>query len=202
MSDLEFNFSNASVFEKKFKTRQIFIEKFYKASRFGLKKIRPVIFWIEKFWTRQVLKNCLHPRNHVLVHINPWKWLILHFCCFSKEHDFELEISKRVRFWFKLFTTRQIWDWKKYIFKVVLNASFFHFQKIQHVRFSVKILQPLRDELNSGSFQLYIRRLKLQQTLSFNFLPQNNLFLTLTEKSSFNQNLKNKIKLRFRRKEL
>ena len=55
--------------------------------------------------------------------------------------------------------------------------------------FQLKSLQPLRDKLKSGSFQLYIWRLKLQQTLSFTFLPQNMLLLTLTEEISIQSKL-------------
>ena len=173
MSDLEFNFSNASDFEKKnskrvrfwlksFTKRQVLDSKNYDPLDFALKNFGHVRFWkivcIQKivFWFNLIRENDL---------------FCIFFWCFSKERDFELKISKRVRFWFKIYTTRQIWDWKKYIFKVVLNASFFHFKKIKHVRYSVKILQPLRDELTCGSFQLYIGRLNLNQTLSFNFLP-------------------------------
>ena len=38
---------------------------------------------------------------------------------FSSASDFEIKISKRVRFWLKSFTKRQILGWKKY------NASDF-----------------------------------------------------------------------------
>ena len=124
-------------------------------------KIQRVRFWIKKFWTCQVLKKCLHPKNHLLVQFTPWKRLTLYFWCFSKEHDFEFEVSKCVRFCFKSFTTRQIWDSKKHIFKVVLNASCFPFKKTQNVTVSIKIIQPLRDELTGGSFQLCIWRLNL-----------------------------------------
>ena len=48
------------------------------------------------------------------------------FCNFS---DFELKISQRVRFWFDVFTTRQILDWKNY------NALDFEFKIFRHVRF-------------------------------------------------------------------
>ena len=60
------------------------------------------------------------------------------FAAFFETHNFEMKSSIRVRFRFERFTTRQIWDWKKYIFNVVLNASCFHFKKRQHVRVSVK----------------------------------------------------------------
>ena len=43
------------------------------------------------------------------------------------------------------------------------------------------ILHTLRDELTSGSFQLYISRLNLKHTLSFNSPLQNKLVLTLTK---------------------
>ena len=43
--------------------------------------------------------------------------------------DFELKISQRVRFWFEVCTTRQIWDWKN------CNALDFELEIFRHVRF-------------------------------------------------------------------
>ena len=61
------------------------------------------------------------------------------------------------------------------------TRQFFILKNYNRSDFLLKVLQPLRDELASGSFQLYIWRLNLQQTLSFKFVPQNKLLLTLTE---------------------
>ena len=75
--------------------------------------------------------------------------------------DFDLRGLQRVRFeiekntFSKSYWTRHVFIFKKH------NTSYFH----------LKVLQPLRDELASGSFQLYIWRLNLQQTLSFKFVP-------------------------------
>ena len=91
---------------------------------------------------------------------------------FQYASDFDLRGLQRVRFeiakntFSKSYWTRHFFILRKH------NTSDFH----------LKVLQPLRDELTSGSFQLYIWRLKLQQTLSFNFPPQNKLLLTLKEK--------------------
>ena len=43
--------------------------------------------------------------------------------------DFELKFSKRVRFWFEVFTTRHILIWSFY------NASDFDYKKIKRVIF-------------------------------------------------------------------
>ena len=53
------------------------------------------------------------------------------------------------------------------------TRHFFILKNYNRSDFLLKVLQPLRDELASGSFQLYIWRLNLQQTLSFIFPPQN-----------------------------
>ena len=62
-------------------------------------------------------------KNHVYVQFTPWKLHILHFLCFSKKHDFELETLLPVTFWTEKNRTRQILNSNKYI------ASFFDLKK-------------------------------------------------------------------------
>ena len=113
------------------------------------KKKQRVRFWIKTFSKCPILKNCLHSKNHILIHFTPWKRHFLHFSCVLKSmvlywklhyvSDFELEKIQRVRFWIekkynasdfemKKNTTRQILNWKKY------NASDFEMKK-KRVRF-------------------------------------------------------------------
>ena len=132
-------FSKEHDFEVKISKRvRFWFKKFYEASDCGLKEIQRVWFWIKNFWTCQFLKKCFHPKNHVLVQFTPWKRDISHFWCCFKSMILKWNFSKRVTFQFKGSTARQIWDWKKYIFKVVLNVSCYPSKKTQHVRVSVK----------------------------------------------------------------
>ena len=161
LSDFEFNFSNASDFEKKiFKTHQIWIKSFTKRQILDWKKDNALDFELKNFQDHRFWKTVCAQK------ITFWFNLLrendlFYFWCFSKEHDFELKCSKRVRFWFKSLTTRRIWDWKKYILKILLNASCFLFKQHNTSQFHLKIIQPLRDELTGGSFQLYIWQLNL-----------------------------------------
>ena len=78
--------------KKKNTTRQILIWGIYNASDFGLKKNDALDF-------ESKMKSWLHSKNHLLVHLTPWKRHTLHFSCFSKKHDFVLKITLLVRFW-------------------------------------------------------------------------------------------------------
>ena len=128
MSDFEFKFSNLSDFEIKFSKRVRFrLKSFTKLQILDCKKLQRVRFSVKNFSTCQVSKNCLHPKNHVMVQFTPWKRLTLYFWCFSKEHDFEFKVSKRVRCCFKNFTTRQIWDSKKTQFQSRIERVMFSF---------------------------------------------------------------------------
>ena len=153
---------NASDFDKK---------KFYEASEFGLKKIQRVRLWIKIFSTCQVLKNSLHQKNYVLVQFTPWKRKSLHFWCFYKEDDFELKFSKRVRFWYKSLQRAGIRIEKNTFPRSHWTRHVFILKKHNTSEFQLKNIQPLRDELTGGNFQLYIWWLNLKQTLCFNFLP-------------------------------
>ena len=102
--------------------------KKYNVLDFELKKLGRFRFWI----------NVCIQKNTFWFNLLREKDIFCIFSAFFKTHNFEMKISKRVRFQFERFTTRRIWDWKKYIFKVVLNASCFHCKKTQHVRVSVK----------------------------------------------------------------
>ena len=124
--------------EKKFQTRQILNEKFQKASDFGLKNIQRIRFWIEKFWTCQVFEKKFASKksrfgSFYSVKTTYFAFLVLFlksiFLNWKFQHasDFDLRDLQRVRF-----------ENKKKILKVVLNLSFFHVKKIQHVRFSIK----------------------------------------------------------------
>ena len=171
LSDFEFNFSNAS--------------------DFAIKISKPVRFWLNIFTKRQILDwkkyNALDFELWNFGHFRFWKnvgiqkitfWFFLLrendiFCIFGaflKSINLNWKFQYASDFDLRGFPTRQICNWKKYFFKVILNASFFHFKE-NTSDFHLKVLQPLRDELTSGSFQLYIWQLNLQQTLSYNFFP-------------------------------
>ena len=160
-SDFEFNFSKASDFETKFQN----------ASDFDLKVLQCIRFWTEKYNALDFeLKNFGHVRfwkNVCIQKITYWfnllrendllcifgaflKSMILN-SKFQNASDFVSKVLQRARFGIQ----------KKHIFKVVLNASCFPFKKTQNVTVSIKIIQPLRDELTGGSFQLCIWRLNL-----------------------------------------
>ena len=183
LSDFEFNFSNASDFGKKnskrvrfwfksFTKRQILDWKKYNALDFELKIFGHVRFWknvcIQKirFWFILLRENdifCIFGAFLKSIFLN-WK--------FQYASDFDLRGLQRVRFEIE----------KNTFSKSYWTRHFFILRKHNTSDFHLKVLQPLRDELTSGSFQLYIWRLKLQQTLSFIFPPQNKLLLTLKEK--------------------
>ena len=91
--------------------------------------------------------------------------------------------TRQFMIWFKGFTTRQFFHWEKTFPKSYWRRHVFILRKHNTSDFQLKILQLLRDELTCGSFQLYIWRLNLQQTLSFKFFPYNKVLLTLTEKT-------------------
>ena len=156
-------FSKEHDFEVKISKRvRFWFKKFYEASDFGLKEIQRVRFWIKKFWICHFLKKCFHPKNHVLVHLTPWKRDISHFWCFLKSMILKWKISNRVRVWFIGFTARQFCDWEKYISEVVSNASCFLFKKTQDVRFSVKSLTNIAWRIDV--FQLPVVRLVTKST--------------------------------------
>ena len=172
LSDLEFNFSNASYFERKiskrynfwlqsFTKRQILDWKKYNALDFELKDFGHVFFWknvcIQKttFWFVLLRENdifCIFG-----AFLKAWFWNVT----FQNASHFNLKVLQRVRFgiekntFSKSFWTRLVFLLKKH------NRSVFQ----------LKIIQQLRDELTSGSFQLYIWWLNLKQTMWFNFLP-------------------------------
>ena len=74
-----------------------------------------------------------------MVYFTPWKRHNLYFWCFFKKHDFEMKyIQNASAFDLKVLQRFRFGIEKKYIFKVVLNASCFPFKKTQHVRVSVK----------------------------------------------------------------
>ena len=75
--------------------------------------------------------------------------------------DFDLKILQRVGFEIEKITFSKSY-WTRYVFIL---------KKHNTSEFQLKIIQPLRDEVTCGSFQLYIFRLNLKQTLSFNLLP-------------------------------
>ena len=150
--------------------RQILIKNFKKRQLLDWKKDNALDFELKNFGHIRFWK-ILACKDHVLVHFTPRKRDILHFWCFFESMILKWIFSNRNRFRFRGFLARQICNSEKNTFKVVLNRSSFHLKKTQHVSFSVKVLQPLRDELTCGSFQLYIWWLNLQQTLSFTFVP-------------------------------
>ena len=131
-------FQRVRFWNKNFKTRQILNKKFYEASDFGLKNYNALDFELKNSGHVIFAKRGFHPKNHVLFHFTPWKRHISHFWCFFKSMILKWNFWKRVTFQLKGSTTRQNWDWKKNIFKIVLNVSCFPFKKTQHVRVSVK----------------------------------------------------------------
>ena len=52
------SFETSLILKWNFLIRQIFKQKFYNASDFGLKKLKRVRFWIRSFLTCQIFKNC------------------------------------------------------------------------------------------------------------------------------------------------
>ena len=164
-------FQRVRFWNKNFKTRQILNKKFYEASDFGLKNYNALDFELKNSGHVIFAKRGFHPKNHVLFHFTPWKRHISHFWCFFKSMILKWNFWKRVTFQFKGSTTRQIWDWKKTFSKSYWTCHVFLLKKHNTSEFQLKIIQPLRDQLTSGSFQLYIWWINLQQTLSFNFLP-------------------------------
>ena len=171
-SHLEFNFSNASDFEikiskrvrfwlKNFTKRQTLDWKKYNSLDFELKNFGHVVFWksvcIQKttFWFVLLRENdifCIFGAFS-----KAWFWNET----FQNSSHFTLKVLQRVRFGIEKNTFSKSF-WARLVFLL---------KKHNTSVFQLKIIQPLRDELTSGSFQLYIWWLNLKQTLSFNFLP-------------------------------
>ena len=172
LPDLEFNFSNASDFEtkitkryrfwlKSFTKRQILDWKKYNALDFELKNFGHVNFWknvcIQKttFWFVLLCENdifCIFG-----AFLKAWFWKET----FQNASHFNLKVLRGVRFGIE----------KNTFSKSHWTCLVFLLKKHNTSVFQLKIIQPLRHELTSGSLQLYIWWLNLKQTLWFIFLP-------------------------------
>ena len=83
--------------------------KFYNVSEFGLKKLQPLRFSIEKFTNRQNLRRNLNSKNHFLNLFSPRKRHNLILCVF-KEYDFQTKVLQRLSFGIQTSTSCQILD--------------------------------------------------------------------------------------------
>ena len=159
---LKSRLQNASDFDSKsFTKRQIVDWKKYNAVDFELKIFGNVIFWksvsIQKitFWFNLLRENETFRIFGAFLEAWFWKETL------QNASHFKLKVLQRVRFGIEKI------HFQSRIERVMLSFL----KKHNTSEFQLKIIQPLRDELTGGSFQLYIWWINLQQTLSFNFLP-------------------------------
>ena len=158
---LKSRFQNASDFDlKSFTKRQIVDWNKYNAFDFELKIFGHVNFWksvsIQKitFWFNLLRENETFRIFGAV--LKAWFWNET----FQNGSHFNLKVLQRVRFGIEKNTfSKSYWTCHVILLK-----------KHNTSEFQLKIIQPLRDDLTGGSFQLYIWWINLQQTLSSNSL--------------------------------
>ena len=135
--------------------------KKYNVLDYELKKLGRVRFWINvciqkiTFWLTLFRENDIFCIFSDFLKIKILNWKIQY------ASDFDLKFLQRIGFGIEKNTFSKSY-WTRHVFIL---------KKHNMSEFQLKIIQPLRDELTCGSFQLYIWRLNVKQTLSFNFLP-------------------------------